>query len=205
MPLHLDGLFKERVAHAAGHLALELFELLFEGLDVGHHVVDLGRQVAGLDVEAEGGLAEEGGVLLGFGKGVHARDGLDAADAGGNARFAEDLEGADVARAHDVRAAAELDGVADRLNADDVAVLFAEEHRGAGLAGFFKRQDFGLRGRVGEDLLVDEVFDAGDLLGRHGLAVGEVKAQLGRGDEGALLFDVLAEDLTQGLLEKVGR
>ena len=121
------------------------------------------------------------------------------------ARFAEDLEGADVARAHDVRAAAELDGVADRLNADDVAVLFAEEHRGAGLAGFFKRQDFGLRGRVGEDLLVDEVFDAGDLLGRHGLAVGEVKAQLGRGDEGALLFDVLAEDLTQGLLEKVGR
>ena len=183
----------------------ELFELLFEGLDVGHHVVDLGRQVAGLDVEAEGGLAEEGGVLLGFGKGVHARDGLDAADAGGNARFAEDLEGADVARAHDVRAAAELDGVADRLNADDVAVLFAEEHRGAGLAGFFKRQDFGLRGRVGEDLLVDEVFDAGDLLGRHGLAVGEVEAQLGRGDEGALLFDVLAEDLTQGLLEKVGR
>ena len=55
------------------------------------------------------------------------------------------------------------------------------------------------------DLLVDEVFDAGDLLGRHGLAVGEVEAQLGRGDEGALLFDVLAEDLTQGLLEKVGR
>ena len=93
-----------------------------------------------------------------------------------------------------MRAAAELDGVADRLNADDVAVLFAEEHRGAGLAGFFKRQDF-----------VDEVFDAGDLLGRHGLAVGEVEAQLGRGDEGALLFDVLAEDLTQGLLEKVGR
>ena len=70
---------------------------------------------------------------LQVGERVVARHRLDAADAGGDAAFRDDLEQADVAGARDVGAAAELAARADVEHADLVAVLLAEQHHGAEL------------------------------------------------------------------------
>ena len=84
-----------------------------------------------------------------------AGDGFDAADAGGDGGFADELEQADLAGGGGVGAAAELGReVADLDDADAVAVLFAEERHGAELVDGDVDGDVdeGLDGRVGEDL-----------------------------------------------------
>ena len=86
-------------------------------------------------------LTYEDGVLL---RGVVAGDqtGLrfDAADAGGDGGFHHDAEGADVAAAVDVGAAAEFARKAFGVDdPDDVAVFFAKQRHGALLFSFFNR------------------------------------------------------------------
>ena len=133
-------------------------------------------------------------------------DGLDPADAGGNAAFRKDLEGADVAGVLNVCAAAEFHGeITHRDHADDVAVFFAEQRHGAQLAGLvdghFLRDDRERRA----DLLIDEVFHLRDLFGRHRLEVREVKAQPVGVVQGTGLFDVRAEHDAERLLKQVRR
>jgi hypothetical protein len=61
-----------------------------------------------------------------------AGDGLDAARAGGDRHLGDDFDEADLTRGGDVGAAAELAAVAaDVDDADDLAVLVAEEGEGA--------------------------------------------------------------------------
>ena len=89
-----------------------------------------------------------------------AGDGFDAAHAGRDAAFVDDLAQADVAGAADVRAAAQL--LAEAGDGDDahpVAVLFAEQSHGAGVERLVEIHDVGVDLDVLQDLLVDEPLD----------------------------------------------
>src|SRR5690606_15529305 len=136
--------------------------------------------------------------------GPGARDGLDAADAGGHAAFARDGERADVAgRAH-VRAAAQLHAEAgNRDHAHAITVLLAEQRHRTGCHGFFRRSHFGRHRRVAIDLLVDDALDGRALVDGQRLRVREVEAQPIRRDERARLADVRAQHLSQRGVEQV--
>ena len=80
-------------------------------------------------------------------------------------------ERADLRRPANVRAAAELAGVAGDLHhAHLLAVLLAEEHHRPELAGFLDRRHERADGQVLEDLLVHAPLDLGALLRRQLLA-----------------------------------
>jgi hypothetical protein len=89
-----------------------------------------------------------------------AADRLDAAHAGRDAAFHDDLEQADVAGAGDVGAAAQLLRGTDVEHAHFVAVLLAEQHHGAGLLRLVDRHHARLGRGVGDDLVVDDALDA---------------------------------------------
>ncbi len=127
-----------------------------------------------------------------------AGHGLDAAHARGDACLVRDLEDADVARAVDVRAAAELDReVAEVQHAHLVAVLLAEQRHGTRLHGVVVAHQLRVGRHVAADLAVDDALDLGKLLRSHGLVVREVEAQPVRRDERAFLLHVLAEHLPE--------
>ena len=93
--------------------------------------------------------------------------------------------------------AAELRGAAEADDADVVAVLLAEERHGAHLTclldGYLAVL---LQGQASADALGDEALYRTELLGLDLGKVGEVEAQHLVRDEGPLLLDVCAEDLT---------
>ncbi len=164
-----------------------------------------GGDVGGSDESADDADYVE--VAAEFGECAGAGDGFDAADAGGDGAFADELDEADFAGGGGVRAAAELGGeVADLDDADLVAVLFAEERHGVVLVDgdVDGHVDEGLDAGVGEDLAVDDVFDLLQLFVGDAGEVREVEAQAGRVDERAGLLDVRAEDFAQGGVEQVG-
>ena len=98
-----------------------------------------------------------------------------------------------------------LKTVADRDDADAVAVFLAEQRHRAGGDRFFRRSHVGLHRRVAVDLLVDDALDVVELLARDRLEVHEVEAQpIGR-DERAGLLDVRAEHLAQRRVQQVRR
>src|SRR5690606_39575808 len=81
-----------------------------------------------------------------------AGDGHDAAHAGGDRSFAEDLEQADLTGAAHVGAAAKFEGAGVHLHhAHALVVLLAEERHGADRLGFVERHLAGLRLRVVAD------------------------------------------------------
>ena len=131
--------------------------------------------------------------------------GLDPAQVGADRRLADDLDGADVAGGAHVRAAAELDRGAGLEDADDVAVLVAEErdraHRfGLGLARLERSRPL-----VAEGLGVDEPLDLVDLLGGDRVVMREVEPEPIGADVGAGLLDVIAEHPAQRPVQQVGR
>ena len=132
-------------------------------------------------------------------------DRLDAADAGGDAALARDLEEADITGARHVRAAAQLARAADVEHAHLVAVFLAEEHHRAELLRLRDRHHARARRLVAQHLGVDEAFDAADLLRRHRRAVAEVEARLVLVDERALLLHVRPQHLAQRLVHEVRR
>ena len=98
-----------------------------------------------------------------LGRGTRQR--LDAAHAGCDRAFADDLEQADVAGAQRMRAAAQLDriflavGAAHRQHAHFVAVLLAEQRHGAGGDRLLGRHQPRVDRAVLPDALVDLVLD----------------------------------------------
>jgi hypothetical protein len=114
------------------------------------------------------------------------------------------LKAPDLGGAAHVRAAAELRGEAVHLDdADEVAVLLAEEHHRAELAGLFER-----RGEVAYRLVLGDLeqallLHAPDLLLAHPPAVAVVEAEPVGPDVAAGLHDVLAELGPQGPVEDV--
>ena len=102
-------------------------------------------------------------------------------------------------------AAAELDRVMPSFDdANDLAVLLAEKGNGPGTFRLFPRRLESVHRLVPEHLVVYEVLHTGDLLLGHRPEVAEVEAQPVRGDERALLADVVTEHLAQGPVQKVG-
>ena len=77
--------------------------------------------------------------------------------------LADDLDQADVAGGAHVRAAAQLDRVADLEHPDDVAVLVAEEGDRAERRGLVLGRLERARRRVGQRLAVGDPLDLGDL------------------------------------------
>ena len=103
-----------------------------------------------------------------------------------------------------MRAAAELHRVARNLDdADDVAVLLAEQHHRPELAGLVDRRLEDVHGPVLEDDLVDAALDLLALLACERLVVCEVEAKLVRPDRGSRLVHVVAEHVPQRLMQEV--
>ena len=125
----------------------------------------------------------------------------DAPRARRHALFADDLENADLGAVVQMRAAAKLLAeLADRDHADHVAILFAEEHRRPGVAGFGQRH-FDVADRLaGQNLRVHFVLDADQFLFAHGRRIGEVEPQPIVVDLRALLQGVRAEVFLQGVM-----
>src|SRR5207237_8948213 len=122
----------------------------------------------------------------------------DAAHAGGTAASGYDLEDAAVARARDVRTAAELHReIAHAQHADVFVVFFPEQGDRTLRDRRVVRHLARLGHRVLADLLVHEPLDARELGRRDRSEVREVEAQTVRRDERALLLDVGAENLAE--------
>lgn len=122
----------------------------------------------------------DAGIAAEFRERAGAGDGFDAAGSAGYCGFADELEETDFAGGGGVRAAAELGGeVADADDADEVAVLFAEERCGAEVVDGLVDGDVdeGFDGRVGEDLRVDDGFDFSELFVGDSGEVREIEAE----------------------------
>ena len=113
--------------------------------------------------------------------------------------------GADVAEGAHVGAATQLERMPAGLeHAHDVAVLVAEERDRTELGGVVLGGLVVAHRVVGEDLVVGEVFDLADLLGRDRLEVAEVEPQAVGRDQRTLLLHVVAEHLAQRPVQDVG-
>ena len=88
-------------------------------------------------------------------------------------------------------------------DADDVSVLLAKQGDSTGGLGLIDAHDAGHNRLGSKDLLVDQVLDSLELLGRQGLEVREVKAQVLGRHQRAGLGDMLAQDLLKGGVEQV--
>ena len=131
---------------------------------------------------------------------------LDAADAGSDATFTEDLEQADVASAADVCAATQLGReLAHAQHAHFVAVLFAKQRHGAEFDGLVIAHVADFSFCIGADPVVDQILDAAQLVGGDWLEMREIETQAIRRDQRTLLRDVLAQHLAQGGMQQMGR
>ena len=101
--------------------------------------------------------------------------------------------------------AAEFARRSEAHDAHGIAILLAEESDGAHLLSLVHRHVAVLiAGQVLAYHAVDQPFHLAQLLVADLLEVGEVEAQRVGADEGALLLDVVAEHLLQGVVQQVG-
>ena len=113
-----------------------------------------------------------------------ACDGLDAADAGSYRTLAQDFHHADAAGGFGMATATEFHAVAELHDAHPVAVFLTEERDGAQFLGLFYRHvAVVLQGQVFADFGIDDAFHFAQLFVGHFLEVGEVEAQVFRGDQ----------------------
>ena len=80
-----------------------------------------------------------------------------------------------------------------------VAVLFAEQRHRAGLQGLVEIHHVGVHFAVGEDLLIDQPLDFGQLVLVHRRVMRRIESQARRFDDAAGLFDVRTQDRAQRL------
>ena len=88
-------------------------------------------------------------------------------------------------------------------DADDVAVFLAKEGDSTGGLGLVDAHDTGHDRLGSENLLVNQVLDSLELLGRQGLEVREVKAQVLGRHQRAGLGDMLAQYLLKRSVEQM--
>ena len=115
------------------------------------------------------------------------------------------FEAADLSGVLDVGAAAELGGPALNINnTDDLAVLLAEQSHSAQLLGLFDGHF--LDGDVHrlEDLVVDDLLHAEQLLGSDSAEVGKVEVRDLCILIGACLMHMVAQHFTQRCLQQMG-
>ena len=163
--------------------------------------------LAGIHLERVDHAVKRRALLLRPLDGARAGHRFNPADAGRDAAFGENHEKPDVAGGVDVRAAAQLH--AEARHADDpdlVAVLFPEQRHGAGRDRLLRRHVHVCdHWRVAVHLLVDDAFDAVEVIARDRLEVHEIESQAVGRDERAGLFHVRAKHLPQRGVEQVGR
>ena len=200
---------KRKLALRLGKLLLELPPLIEnrgEPVDhlVGRYLEQLGRLAHAL-------------ILLGE---VASRalpgQRLDAADAGGDGAFANDLEETDIAGAVHMGAAAELDGIgmaafparlalAHGDDADLVAIFLAEQRQRALGDGLVGAHQMGLDHGILKDDVVGEVLDGAKLGLGHRPGMRKVESEAPGLDQRALLRHVLAQHLAQRFVQEMGR
>ncbi len=202
----LFGAGEEALGVGEHFTAAELLELGAQLADLVRARLGAGKQLLGLGLEPFGERHEKAGVVLDEFERFLAGDGLDTAHTARNGELAHDAQRADLRGIVEMRAAAEFHGVALAHidDADNIAVLFAEErHRAetAGLRdGYFLHRD----GEALEHGFVHHALDGGDLLGLHGGEVGKVKAETVGLNERTGLVDMVAENGAQRLVQQVG-
>src|SRR5690606_27415733 len=131
---------------------------------------------------------------------------LDAANAGRDAAFGDDLEETDIAGAAHVRAAAKLHReIAEAKHADLVGVFVAEERERTRRDRLVVRHHADVGVDVAPDLVVDHLLDARELVRLDRLVVREVEAQSIRCDERALLLHVIAEHAAKRGVQQMRR
>ena len=105
-----------------------------------------------------------------------------------------------------MRAAAELDGLSAHVdNADNVAVLFAEERNRAELLGLVNWHFLRFNVHAVENQLTDKAADFHQLLRRHGREVRKVVAQAIRLDQRARLMGMITQHDAQRVIKEVRR
>jgi hypothetical protein len=86
-------------------------QFLLQGLHGGRHFLDCGQQRVFAYVQVAGDLGQNLGLFLEVFESANSGDGFDAANAGSDGLFADDLQYPDITDAVDVRAAAQFLGV----------------------------------------------------------------------------------------------
>ena len=118
-------------------------------------------------------------------------DGLDTANACGNAALADDADHTQPPGAAGVATTTELNALAELYNADVVAVLLTEQCYGTQFAGFiYGDVTIFLERDILADAFVDDVLYLAQLLGCDLLEVREVETQSVGSYERAFLFYV---------------
>ena len=183
----------------------ESFVLALEGLQLFLQFFDMVCQGSGVGLEQGRRAVELLLQVVIVGLYISACDGLDTSDAGSDAVLGDDLELADLAGIAYVGTAAELYGIRHFDHADFFAVFLAEQSHGAGLSGFFNAHDLGLHRISAGDPFIDFILDSPDLFAGHGLEVAEVESGPVSILIGTLLLDMGAQNVSEGLLQQVGR
>ena len=201
---HLD-LVHDIAQSALGLFVPEGFVLALEGLQLFLQLFDMVCQGSGVGLEQGRRAVELVLQIVVVGLYIGACDGFNTSDTGSDAVLGDDLELADLAGIANVGTAAELYGIRHFDHADFFAVFLAEQRHGAGLSGFVDAHDLGLyRIRAG-NTVIDFILDSPDLITGHGLEVAEVEPGPVSVLIGALLLNMAAQNVPEGLLQQVGR
>ena len=197
---------EEALSFVGGLAGAELLQRVVQVLQLGHDLLRLLTQLAGLGLQNGGGLEQHLLVAVHHGQRGTAGGRLDAAHARGYGELAADVEHAHLGGVVQVSAAAELHrvAVAHVHHPDGVAVLLAEQGDGAPLLGLLDGHLLGDHVIAGQDRLVDHGADLSQLLGGQGGEVGEVETEPVGLHQGTGLMDMVAQDLAQGGVQQMG-
>ena len=130
---------------------------------------------------------------------------LNTPHAGSHACLGYDFKQGDLAGVGHMGSAAKLLGeLAHGNHPDLLAVFLTEQRHGAGFFCFLNSHHLGNHRKRRLDLLVYQSLHLLDFLCRHGLEMGEVKAQAGGGYQRTFLLHVGAQNGLQSLLQQMG-
>ena len=181
------------------------FGRLAKGLDLFLHCDDPVGYRLWSRLERPGRHTHHRVKLLHAGHRRGARQRRDPTHALGNRFLGHDLQQPDLAGSRQVRPAAKFDRrLANGDHANGIRILLAENRPHAGnLLGVGQREHVHRHRLVGEDSLVGQTFDPGQLLGRDGLVVMKVESQAVGAHLAAGLVHVIAQDRSQGPVQHV--
>ncbi len=186
-------------------------ELVLELIDVLTHVTHLNKsafkavdKLAGIGLENTCCLVDGTIETVNTLHECLAGDSFNAAYAGSYGAFADDVEGTDKSCVAQMSTAAELDGLLSHGdNADDVAVLLAEEsgctHLLSLVNGHLADGDI----QTIEDHVANALVDGKDLIGGECGEVSEVETEMVGLNERASLVDMVAQNVLESSLEQM--
>ena len=198
------GSVDQRVGRPGDRRTAVLLKLLLSVLEFLLQRFDPSQQVLGRRLHRDGEFLDDRLGVSDLFECPGAGECRDPPYALGHRFFGDDAAEANLAGVREVSAATQFGAEFTHLHHSHiVGVLFAEQGHCSGLASVFQghdlRRDRGTFGHTG----IDFVFDATDLLGRHGLFVCEVEPKSVAFDLRAALHGVLAEHNVQRVMQQV--